>query len=88
MQGFAKPTRRDRRFFIVRIRELIKEGVIEKVIVPKMQGSMRTLCIRLVQDNRTSGADGIVVQPGDVGDEEQEAETPEDKGVCSLCTNS
>lgn len=33
-----------------------------------------------MEDRRSSDVDGIIVQPGDVGDEEQEAETLEDQG--------
>jgi oxalate---CoA ligase len=79
-KGFANPTRRDRRFFNGRIRELIKDNVIEKVIVPKLYGSSSALCIRLVGDSRTEGTEGVVVQSGDVGDEEQQEETSDDMG--------
>ncbi|KAF8526018.1 hypothetical protein BU17DRAFT_41424 [Hysterangium stoloniferum] len=70
--GFAKPKKKDRRFFVLRIRELIKERVIEKVIVPKGRGSSTALCIRLVEDPRAADIDGIVVQPGDEGDDEHD----------------
>jgi len=55
--------------------------------VPRMNGST-SLCIRLVEDRRDSDADGIVVQPGDVGDEEQEAETSEDPSASSSMSES
>ncbi|KIJ51348.1 hypothetical protein M422DRAFT_26765 [Sphaerobolus stellatus SS14] len=84
--GFAKPTKQDRRFFIIRIRELIKEGVIEKVLVPRAQSTSTkpaksTLCIRLVEDPRSKDDAGVVVQPGDTGDDEQEGEAAEGKEV-------
>ncbi|KAF8589533.1 hypothetical protein K439DRAFT_1332462 [Ramaria rubella] len=80
--GFAKPTKRDRRFFTIRIRELIEEKIIEKVTVPKVQGTTRALCIRLVDDSRTDDTDGIVVQSKDVEDEEQgEAQEDNDQSL-------
>lgn len=81
--GFSKPAKKDRRFFINRVRDLIKEKVIEKVLVPrKGKQSSKALCIRLVEDPRNSLLDGVVVQNDDVGDEEQEQgeEAPESSG--------
>jgi hypothetical protein len=63
---------------------LIKDKLIEKVIVPKLHGSSSVLCIRLVADPRTEGTEGIVVQPGDVGEEEQEGDALEDKSTFFL----
>ncbi|GJJ08438.1 hypothetical protein Clacol_002654 [Clathrus columnatus] len=70
--GFNAPTKTDRRFFITRIRELIKEKVIEKVLVPrKGKAGSKALCIRLVEDPRTTLLDGVVVQNDDECDDEQ-----------------
>lgn len=67
---------------------MIKDNVIEKVIVPKLHGSSCALCIRLVADPRTDGAEGIILQPEDVGDDEP-GQTSEAKGMflgVALCS--
>lgn len=51
-----------------------------------MQGSPSALCIRLVADPRTESTEGIVVQAGEVEDEEQDEESLEDKGALSYET--
>ncbi|KAL0572575.1 hypothetical protein V5O48_009395 [Marasmius crinis-equi] len=59
--GFSNPTKTDRRFFQSRIRDLVQQGVVEKVIVPSIRKkSTRTsnvLCLRLVDENATGGND-------------------------------
>lgn len=48
--GFNNPTKTDRRFFRTRLRELIQQGVIERVLVPPRKPTGRMVkCIRLVQ---------------------------------------
>ncbi len=51
-QGFSKPTKTDRRFFQSRLRELIENGVVERVMLPgtARNGQAATPCIRLVPD--------------------------------------
>lgn len=54
VQGFSNPTKTDRRFFQSRIRELIQQGVVEKVIVPsnrKNSNGSTVKCFRLVSDS-------------------------------------
>ncbi|PCH33343.1 hypothetical protein WOLCODRAFT_159996 [Wolfiporia cocos MD-104 SS10] len=56
--GFARPVKSDRRFFRTRLRELIEQGVIEKVLVPNpsnyRQPGKKTTCIRLVSPDKDS----------------------------------
>ncbi|KAI8995421.1 hypothetical protein BD414DRAFT_410090 [Trametes punicea] len=56
--GFVNPTRTDRRFFRTRLRELMEQGVIEKVQVPhadrKRFPDRRVQCIRLVTEETRS----------------------------------
>ncbi|TFK30753.1 hypothetical protein FA15DRAFT_580399 [Coprinopsis marcescibilis] len=63
--GFTNPTKTDRRFFQSRIRELIQQGVIEKVLVPsnrKKSGSSSSVkCFRLVTEDGHNDMDGAVV---------------------------
>ncbi|KAI6123877.1 hypothetical protein EDD16DRAFT_611973 [Pisolithus croceorrhizus] len=48
--GFNNPTKTDRRFFRTRLRELIQQGVIERVLVPPRKPTGRVVkCIRLVE---------------------------------------
>ncbi|CCM00318.1 uncharacterized protein FIBRA_02348 [Fibroporia radiculosa] len=57
--GFRNPTKSDRRFFQTRLRELIDQGVIEKVEVPHSNGrtsSKGSICIRLVTPEASSGS--------------------------------
>ncbi|OBZ79914.1 hypothetical protein A0H81_00461 [Grifola frondosa] len=55
--GFANPTRTDRRFFRTRLRELMEQGVIEKVQVPhadrKRFPERKVPCIRLLTEDAT-----------------------------------
>ncbi|EIW86464.1 hypothetical protein CONPUDRAFT_86434 [Coniophora puteana RWD-64-598 SS2] len=50
--GFANPTKTDRRFFQTRLRELITQGIVERVLIPnsKLQNRM-VKCIRLLDAN-------------------------------------
>ncbi|KAG6919586.1 hypothetical protein DXG01_004250 [Tephrocybe rancida] len=68
-QGFANPTKTDRRFFQSRIREMIQQGVIEKVVVPsnkRKSVNASVKCFRLVSKDPNAGDDdSVVVQDGD-----------------------
>ncbi|KAG6891070.1 hypothetical protein C0995_014159 [Termitomyces sp. Mi166 len=74
--GFANPTKTDRRFFQSRIREMIQQGVIEKVVVPsnnRKSPNASVKCFRLVSRDRTGRDDeGVVVQSQDGDDDEKE----------------
>jgi len=72
------PTKTDRRFFQTRLRELIQQGVIERVLVPSSKTRDRTIkCIRLVtSDNQLP--EGSVVVGQDVEEDEKEASVAED----------
>lgn len=47
VQGFTHPVKSDRRFFQTRLRELMAQGFIERVQVPRPNGKL-VACIRLV----------------------------------------
>lgn len=74
IQGFANPTKTDRRFFQRRIHELIQQGVLEKVVVPskKKKAKVATvLCLRLLDETSpASEVDGVVVVPPTVENED------------------
>ncbi|KAH0590291.1 hypothetical protein H2248_000453 [Termitomyces sp. 'cryptogamus'] len=74
--GFANPTKTDRRFFQSRIREMIQQGVIEKVVVPsnnRKSSNASVKCFRLVSKDRSGRDDEVVVvQPQDGDDDEKE----------------
>lgn len=57
MQGFLNPTKTDRRFFQSRVRELIEQGIIERVAVldhnPKSTTS-KIPCLRLITNEEQS----------------------------------
>ncbi|KAF8559362.1 hypothetical protein OG21DRAFT_1594769 [Imleria badia] len=76
--GFVHPTKTDRRFFQTRLRELIQQGVVERVLVPSSKTRDRTIkCIRLVaSDNKLP--EGSVVVGQDVEDDEKDASLAED----------
>ncbi|TFK36810.1 hypothetical protein BDQ12DRAFT_633054 [Crucibulum laeve] len=62
--GFSNPTKTDRRFFQSRIREMIQQGTIEKVVVPsnkKKSINASVKCFRLVTSEK-NGEEGVVVQ--------------------------
>lgn len=77
-QGFVRPTKTDRRFFQTRLRELIQQGVIERVLVPSNKAWDRTIkCIRLVtSEDRLP--EGSVVVGQDVEEDEKDASLAED----------
>ena len=52
-QGFLNPTKTDRRFFQSRLRELVENRIVERVMVPSTirSGPASVPCIRLVSDN-------------------------------------
>lgn len=66
------PTKTDRRFFQTRLRELIQQGVIERVLVPSSNARDRTIkCIRLMTpDNQLP--EGSVVVRQDAEEEEKD----------------
>lgn len=51
------PSKTDRRFFIVRVSELIRDRVIEKVLVPSGTEAKDVLCIRLLPETGSSAVD-------------------------------
>jgi transcription factor C subunit 3 len=60
VQGFSNPNKTDRRFFQTRMRDLVSQGVIEKVVVrnQKRSGVATTIkCYRLVAEDTPLGAD-------------------------------
>ncbi|KAG6866027.1 hypothetical protein C0991_009436 [Blastosporella zonata] len=75
-QGFANPTKTDRRFFQSRIREMIQQGVIEKVVVPsnkRKSVNASVKCFRLVSKDPSGRDDeGVIVQPQDGDDDEKD----------------
>ncbi|KAF8649735.1 hypothetical protein AX16_005506 [Volvariella volvacea WC 439] len=74
--GFANPTKTDRRFFQSRIREMIQQGLVEKVIVPSNKKTGSAIkCLRLVEAEGSADMDredNIIVQPELDDDAEQE----------------
>ncbi|KAG7450158.1 uncharacterized protein BT62DRAFT_884415 [Guyanagaster necrorhizus] len=74
--GFKHPTKTDRRFFQSRIREMIQEGIIEKVVVPnrKKNSASSVTCFRLVEEEVQSRARGPVAVPDADDDEDNETE--------------
>lgn len=72
VQGFLNPTKTDRRFFQSRIRELIEQGIIERVAVldhnPKSTTS-KIPCLRLITSEEQSEIpqeheEAVVQDPG------------------------
>ncbi|KAG1889373.1 hypothetical protein F4604DRAFT_1877037 [Suillus subluteus] len=71
--GFANPTKTDRRFFQTRLRELIAQGVIERVLVPSSKVKDRLVkCIRLVAPDNQLPEGGVILAPQE--DEEDDKE--------------
>ena len=70
IQGFSNPTKTDRRFFQSRIREMIQQGIIQKVIVPSNRKNSNTSvkCFRLVKHDFSHVDDGTVALPDVDGD--------------------
>ncbi|KAA1468493.1 hypothetical protein DENSPDRAFT_833797 [Dentipellis sp. KUC8613] len=90
--GFSNPTKTERRFFQIRLRELADLGVIEKVLVQNSNKRAKKTaipCIRLITEETQSqpqvqGADGSNIV-ADVGDDEGlAAEVLEDTGTGCL----
>ncbi|KAF8167796.1 hypothetical protein B0H34DRAFT_644725 [Crassisporium funariophilum] len=61
--GFSNPTKTDRRFFQSRIREMVQQRIIEKVIVPSnnKKRNATVKCFRLVEDAECEPVDGGIV---------------------------
>ncbi|KAL4080394.1 hypothetical protein V8B97DRAFT_1863880 [Scleroderma yunnanense] len=71
--GFKNPTKTDRRFFRTRLRELIQQGIIERVLVPHTKSRDRMIkCIRLVEPDGQL-PEGSIVGGQDVDEEEKDA---------------
>ncbi|KAH7927378.1 hypothetical protein BV22DRAFT_1127415 [Leucogyrophana mollusca] len=72
--GFTNPTKTDRRFFQTRLRELIQQGVVERVMVPSSKIEGRSVkCIRLITpDNNQPLDDGIIVDSQNADDDEKD----------------
>ncbi|KAI0374486.1 hypothetical protein BV20DRAFT_961659 [Pilatotrama ljubarskyi] len=85
--GFVNPTRTDRRFFRTRLRELMEQGVIEKVQVPhadrKRYPDRRVQCIRLITEDERSQSQGEVVADDDF----EEVEAVHDDDYTGLKAN-
>ncbi|KAL6299663.1 hypothetical protein BKA93DRAFT_741989 [Sparassis latifolia] len=64
--GFANPTKSDRRFFRSRIRDLIDQGVIEKVQVPHVHFPNRKVtCVHLIAPDEPPEGDKEIPLSGD-----------------------
>ncbi|KAG2160090.1 uncharacterized protein EDB93DRAFT_1324544 [Suillus bovinus] len=62
--GFVDPNKTDRRFFETRLRELIAQGVIERVLVPSSKVKDRLVkCIRLVTPDNQLSEGGVILAP-------------------------
>lgn len=73
LQGFTNPTKTDRRFFQTRLRELIAQGVIERVLVPHSKVKDRHVkCIRLVTLDNQLPEGGVILAPQEAEDDEKE----------------
>lgn len=72
------PTKTDRRFFQTRLRELIQQGIIERVLVPSNKTRDRAIkCIRLVASDNKLPEGSVVVGQG-VEEDEKDASLAED----------
>ncbi|KAF9243844.1 hypothetical protein BU15DRAFT_86274 [Melanogaster broomeanus] len=77
--GFLHPTKTDRRFFQTRLRELIQQGVIERLLVPSSKARDRTIkCIRLVTPDNQLPEGTVVVGPHDADEDEKDVIFEED----------
>ena len=73
LQGFTNPTKTDRRFFQTRLRELIAQGVIERVMVPSSKVKSRYVkCIRLVTPDNNLPEGGVVLAPNEGEEDEKD----------------
>ncbi|KAG0697275.1 hypothetical protein DFH29DRAFT_947152 [Suillus ampliporus] len=71
--GFTNPTKTDRRFFQTRLRELIAQGVIERVLVPSSKVKDRLVkCIRLVTPDNQLPEGGVVLTPQEGEEDEKD----------------
>lgn len=74
-QGFTNPTKTDRRFFQTRIRELVQQGVVERVTVPHKKAQDSSVkCFRLVaSDASLAQVEGAEVTP-DLAEDDDEVD--------------
>ncbi|KAK7019694.1 hypothetical protein VNI00_017994 [Paramarasmius palmivorus] len=74
--GFANPTKSDRRFFSTRVRELMDQGVVEKVTVPskrkKSNKDCNVICLRLLDENASGGSSTVAAITPEQEEEEEE----------------
>ncbi|KAG1841331.1 hypothetical protein DFJ58DRAFT_845058 [Suillus subalutaceus] len=83
--GFANPTKTDRRFFQTRLRELIAQGVIERVLVPSSKVKDRLVkCIRLVAPDNQLPEGGVILAPQEAGHTEVRANRTIQKQVSDV----
>ncbi|KXN81128.1 Transcription factor tau subunit sfc3 [Leucoagaricus sp. SymC.cos] len=86
--GFSTPTKTDRRFFQSRIKELIQQGVIEKVVVPSLRKKASTAmvkCFRLVTADNKS--EGVILDTQDDEEAEEQEKSDLAKEVCGVKMN-
>ncbi|KAG2345257.1 hypothetical protein BDR05DRAFT_1058382 [Suillus weaverae] len=71
--GFTNPTKTDRRFFQTRLRELIAQGLIERVLVPSSKVKDRLVkCIRLVAPDNQLPEGGVILAPQEGEEDDKE----------------
>ncbi|KAG1769612.1 hypothetical protein EDD22DRAFT_1048040 [Suillus occidentalis] len=71
--GITNPTKTDRRFFKTRLRELIAQGVIERVLVPSSKVKDRFIkCIRLVAPDNQLPEGGVILAPQEGEEDDKE----------------
>jgi oxalate---CoA ligase len=61
-QGFANPTKSQRRFFTSRLNDMIQEGLLEKIAVPTDRGT--AICVKLTDKGRESLVKQTTQNPG------------------------
>ncbi|KAI0080022.1 hypothetical protein K474DRAFT_383634 [Panus rudis PR-1116 ss-1] len=67
--GYAQPAKTERRFFQTRLRELIAEGLIEKVQVPHAKRANALItCIRLLSPEEAKETEDVELDPDQVED--------------------
>lgn len=82
LQGFMDPTKTDRRFFETRLRELIAQGVIERVLVPSFKVKDRHVkCIRLVAPDSQLSEGGVILAPQEGEEDDKEIVLEDTSGV-------
>jgi hypothetical protein len=72
-QGFANPTKSQRRFFTSRLNDMIQEGLLEKIAVPTERGS--AICVKLTDKGRESLVKETPQDPGPELDESLDENT-------------